>query len=109
MPADNAARTIRRCASMAEVRAEIDRLDRLIVPLLAERAGYVAQAARLKPTRASVVVPERIEDVVTKARKRATEKGMDPDLVEAIYRPLIDAFIAFEDREWARLRTEAPR
>lgn len=96
--------TVKSCASMAEVRAEIDRLDRVIVPLLAERAGYVAQAARLKPTRDAVVVPERVEDVVAKARARAVEVGMDVDLIEAIYRSMVGAYIAFEDREWRRYR-----
>jgi chorismate mutase len=33
------------CASLAAVRAEIDRLDDQIVPLLAERGGYVLAAA----------------------------------------------------------------
>ncbi|SDH44775.1 chorismate mutase [Roseospirillum parvum] len=88
------------CRSLDEVRAEIDRLDRLIVPLLAERAGYVAQAAGFKPTRADVVIPARIEDVVAKARETARGLGMDLTLIEDIYRSLIDAHIRFEQREW---------
>lgn len=33
------------CASLAPVRAEIDRLDDQIVPLLAKRGGYVLAVA----------------------------------------------------------------
>ena len=34
------------CHTLEEVRTQIDRLDRQIVTLLAERGAYVAQAAR---------------------------------------------------------------
>ena len=91
---------IRQCKSMDEVRKEIDRLDREIVPLLAERAKYVAQAAGLKVHRTDVVVPARIEDVVRKARKLAEQHDMDPELAEDIYRAMIDAFIKFERHVW---------
>jgi isochorismate pyruvate lyase len=93
----------RDCASLAEVRAEIDRLDRLIVPLLAERAGYVLQAARFKSRAEEVPAPARVEEVVAKVRALAAEAGADPALIEAIYRPMIAAFIASEMPEFERL------
>ncbi len=92
------------CADMDEVRAEIDRMDRLIVPLLAERLNYVGQAARYKPTADETVVPWRIEEVVANARALAREAGMDEDTAERVYRALVDASIAYERREWHRLR-----
>ena len=39
------------CASMAELRAEIDRLDRELVALLARRAGYIDRAVAVKRAR----------------------------------------------------------
>jgi isochorismate pyruvate lyase len=36
------------CGSMAELRAEIDRLDRELVALLARRAGYIDRAAAVR-------------------------------------------------------------
>ena len=42
------------CASLDEVRAEIDRLDRAIVALIGERAAYVHAAARFKSSEAAV-------------------------------------------------------
>jgi len=92
------------CANMDEVRAEIDRLDRLIVPLLAERLAYVGQAAGFKPTPADTVVPWRIEEVVANARALARAAGMDEATAERVYRALVDASIDFERREWHRLR-----
>lgn len=89
------------CGSLAEVRANIDRLDRTIVALLAERAGYVSQAAGFKPVRDAVVDVPRIEDIIAKVRALAEQNGTDPDLIERIYRAMIDSYIAFEDGIWA--------
>lgn len=91
------------CKNLAEVREHIDRLDRQIVPLLAERAGYVEQAAGFKPTKAAVVDTDRIEQIILKVRHLAIEEGMDPDLVEHIYRSMIDAYILHEAKIYKKL------
>ena len=41
------------CMSLEEVRTNIDRIDREIVVLLAERGGYVQQAVKFKKPRAT--------------------------------------------------------
>jgi isochorismate pyruvate lyase len=91
------------CQSLDEVRFQIDRLDAAIVTLLAERSGYVAQAAAFKRTVGDVVVPERIEAVIENVRAHAESHDADPDLLEAIYRPMIAAFIAFERKQWQKI------
>ncbi|MBI5163421.1 MAG: chorismate mutase [Magnetospirillum sp.] len=98
---------IHSCTDLADVRSHIDRLDRMIVPLLAERAGYVSQAAGFKPEKAQVVDVDRIEAVISKVRHLANEYGMDPALCENIYRAMIDAYIVHEAQVWRRLH-EAP-
>lgn len=85
------------CASMAELREAIDHMDRELVALLAARAGYIDRAIALKqengwPAR----IPARVEDVVAKVRASATEAGLDPDLVDHLWRHLIDWSIARE-------------
>ncbi|HTH17279.1 MAG TPA: chorismate mutase [Magnetospirillum sp.] len=94
------------CKDLAEVRENIDRLDRQIVPLLAERAGYVEQAAGFKPTKAAVVDTDRIEQIILKVRHLANEEGMDPDLVEHIYRSMIDAYIIHEAKVYKNIHPE---
>jgi isochorismate pyruvate lyase len=89
-----------RCATLDEVRTNIDRLDAQIVALLAERQGFVAQAAGFKPHRAAVVVPERIEAIIVKVRALADQHHAAPDLIETIYRAMIDAYIGFEGKQW---------
>lgn len=88
------------CTSLADVRVAIDELDRRIVPLLAERAQYVARAGQLKPSKDQVVDPARIEDVVAKAKAIAQSAGGNTEVIETLYRAMIDAFIAFESVEW---------
>jgi len=92
-----------KCQNLTDVRENIDRLDRQIVPLLAERADYVRQAAGFKQTKAAVVDQDRIEAIVLKVRHMAMEESCDPDVIERIYRSMIDAFIIFESREWMHL------
>lgn len=88
--------TLKTAKDMAEVRAEIDRLDRDIVPLLLERLHYIKEAGRIKPTRDAVRDEWRIEDVVSKARATSDDLDGNSDFVELIYRHLIESSIAFE-------------
>lgn len=87
------------CMTMAEVRAEIDRLDSALVRLLAERAGYIDRASELKPALGLPArIDDRVEDVVAKVRAQAMAEGLDPTLAEALWRRLIDWSIAREER-----------
>jgi len=94
---------------MAEVRAQIDQLDEQIVDLLSERAGYVRQAARIKARREEIVDPPRIEDVVAKVRARGARGGLPVELIEPLYRQLIERFIALETQEHERLHDLAEK
>ena len=88
------------CSSIQDVRTHIDRLDSQIVPLLAERSFYVGEAAKFKTEKKDVVVPERIEQIILRVRHMAVENGTDPDLIERIYRSMLDAYIMFEAHVW---------
>ncbi len=95
------------CTTMAQIRAEIDRLDEDLVRLFAERAGYIDRAAEIK---AQVDLPARIdtrvEEVVQNVRRHAETYGLPPDLVEKLWRRLIDWSIA---REESRLGPDSLR
>lgn len=92
------------CQSMDQIRTEIDRIDRQLVALLAERQTYVAQAAMVKPSRDVVRDPARVEDVVSKVKKAAVDAGFSSEIAEKVWRTMIDEFIAFEDREFVANR-----
>ena len=87
------------CANMTELRAEIDRLDAEIVGLLALCRVYVPAATEIKigaglPAR----IDARVEEVVERVRTEAEARDLDPALVEALWRRLIDWSIVLEER-----------
>ncbi|WP_291727752.1 chorismate mutase [Leisingera sp. F5] len=87
------------CSDMASLRLQIDRMDRELVALLAERAAYIDRAIALKQANGwPARIPERVEDVVMKARAAADREGLDPDLVERLWRQLVEWSIAREAR-----------
>ena len=87
------------CHSMQELRAAIDALDGQVVAFLAMRARYIDRAIALKPAAGLPArIEARVEDVVAKVRDRAGAEGLDPDLVEDLWRRLIDWSIAREEK-----------
>jgi isochorismate pyruvate lyase len=101
-----AIQAVQHCASMTEVRANIDALDDILVPLLVQRVGYMTQAARIKQNVAHVRDEARIQAIVDRVRAQAVAEGGEPAVIEAIYRDMMEVCIAFEHREFARLREE---
>lgn len=87
------------CANLADVRENIDRLDRQIVALLAERGRYVKDAARFKRDAFQVSAPQRQQEVIDKVKALAEKEGAYPEVVEAAYRALIAGFIAREQQD----------
>lgn len=85
-------------ASLDEVRTGIDTLDSRIIELLAKRQQYVERAGELKRDAGSDAVraPSRVEDVIAGVRSRAAAAGLAPEVAEATYRSMIDAFIELE-------------
>ena len=79
------------CNNMDELRHQIDKLDVKIIELLANRSEFIDRATELKKSNGMPArIPERIESVVSNARNAAEELDLDADLVEKIWRILID-------------------
>ena len=79
------------CNNMDELRHQIDKLDTKIVELLATRSQFIDRATDLKSINGMPArIPDRIESVVSNAREAAQELDLDSDLVEKIWRILIE-------------------
>lgn len=89
------------CKSIEDVRANIDRIDRELVSLLAERSAYVMQVVRFKATIEDVHAKDRAEQVVARATSLAHEMGANPIVTERVYRAMIAGFIEAELAEHA--------
>lgn len=87
------------CADMEQVRAEIDRIDVALVDLIGERFTYVDRAWQLKQSPAEARVPWRIQQVINGVRTRAKEKGLPPELTEALWRQMIGWFVQYEEEK----------
>lgn len=72
---------------LGDLRQRIDGVDEQIVALLAERKGLVASVAAQKQARSLPIHhPAREEDLVSRRRDQARAAGVDPDLVEDVFR-----------------------
>lgn len=79
------------CSSMAELRAQIDRLDIELVELFKQRAAYIDRAIELKtengwPAR----IPERVDEVIENVGREAAERDLDPEMIKTLWRQLVD-------------------
>ena len=84
---------------MTALRARIDALDSRLVAMLAERSRLIDRAAQIKARDGiPALVESRVEQVVENARAMAATEGVDPDLVEGIWRMMVAHFIAQEER-----------
>lgn len=66
------------------MRQHIDRIDRQLVALIAERGGYVAQAAGFKRSADDMAAPQRVVQVLGKVSGLAQPQGASPEVVEAV-------------------------
>jgi len=93
---DSQARLPWHCENMAELRAEIDRIDRVLVRLLSERQRYIERAAEIKADRAAIRDEARIEDVIAKVLAEARKAGLSAEIAEPVWRALVERSIALE-------------
>lgn len=89
-------RTAEQCLNMAELRAEIDRLDRMLVELLSQRQRYIERAAEIKAHREQIRDEARIADVLEKVTAAAEKSGLKPEIARAVWRELMENSIALE-------------
>jgi isochorismate pyruvate lyase len=89
-----------KCNSLEEVRDAIDLLDSQIIELIAKRNSYIKQAAGFKESIDEVKADDRIDDVVQRARTKALELNLSPNLIEDLFRMMIDEMVATEIAEF---------
>lgn len=83
------------CRDLEQLRRQIDLLDDELLKLLVERSSYVRRAVTMKP-KERIVDAERIEAIIRRLKTAAAAENLDAELVEKLWRALIDAFIAME-------------
>ena len=84
------------CQTMSDIRREIDRIDRVLVRILAERLTYIERAGHIKQDRATVRDEWRINDVLSKVKASCDREGFPNTIAEPVWRKLMDGCIAHE-------------
>lgn len=87
-----------RLKDMAQVRAEIDRLDDQLVSLLADRLYAIRRASEIKDSPEEALVEWRVQQVLDRVRAKAEKVGFDAETAERIWRGMMAECIAFEER-----------
>ncbi|MFR3850083.1 MAG: chorismate mutase [Streptococcus salivarius] len=86
--------------ALNDIRIDIDNIDRQLIRLLAQRQILVEKAGRLeaKGDKVAVRANDRVAQVIANRRKEALELGLSPDVAESVWRSMIQAFIALEEK-----------
>ena len=84
------------CKSVEEIRQEIDRIDKQIFTLFAERHQYVEEIVKFKNDKAGIIAHERKEMVIQQRKNWAAKNGLNPETFEKMYELLIDSNIEHE-------------
>mgnify|MGYP001437092951 CR=1 FL=1 len=83
--------------SINDVRKEIDLIDLKILDLIVDRKKLVVEVVKLKK-RDQIIDQERIDKILKSLNKIGEEKGLPPQIVEAIWNAMIESFIKFEEK-----------
>ena len=86
--------------ALNDIRSDIDNIDSQLIRLLAQRQRLVEKAGRLKlkGDKDAVEASDRVAQVIANRRKEALELGLSPDVAEGVWRSMIQAFIALEEK-----------
>ena len=88
------------CDTMADVRDEIDAIDRALITLIGKRCTYIEAAARIKHTVDAVRDEARIKDVLDKTQAHAEKLAVPVDIITATMSTLVEASIAHEFKKF---------
>jgi isochorismate pyruvate lyase len=91
---------IKKCKTLDEARIEIDKVDNKIVELIALRNAYIKQIAHFKNSIDEIKSKDRIDDVINRARTKAIELDLSPNLINDIYIRMIDEMVESEISEF---------
>jgi len=93
-------------SSIEDIRNRIDEIDSELVKLIAQRSECVKAAAAFKSDHSAVRAPDRVQQVINKVRKQATEAGLPEVIIEKVYRSMIGAFIDYELEQHDQLQKD---
>ena len=85
------------CDNIREIRDAIDVIDQEILQLFAQRHEYVKEIVKFKSGDEEGIIASERKELVLKQRKAwAEERGLDAEMMEKVFRLLIDKNIQIQ-------------
>ena len=84
------------CETIEEIRKALDQIDREIIELFALRHAYVNEIVKFKSSDAGIIASERRAKVLKERKAWAEERGLDPEMMEEIFKLLIEKNIQLQ-------------
>ena len=81
------------CTSIVEIREGIDLIDKQLIELIGKRFQYVKEIVKFKSNKEDVEAKPRYEEVLRIRKQWAKEQNLNPDVIETIYKTMIQYFI----------------
>jgi len=91
---------MKKCKTLEEVRTEIDTIDTKLVEIISERSHLIRQAAGFKNSVEEVKAEDRIEFILQRARHKAIELGINPNMISELFTIMIDEMVEMEISEF---------
>ena len=87
---------------LKNARAEIDKIDAKLLPLIVKRSKMVNMALESKTKKSQIIDQKRIKSILTKVGNDAESKSADPNLIKSIWKSMIWNFIDYENKEFKK-------
>lgn len=85
--------------ALAAARVEIDSIDSQLIALLKARFAVAERVVGIKREAGlPALLQDRVDEVIANVKARAAAEGVPPEVAEALWRQLIAATIAYEER-----------
>ncbi len=84
------------CENITEIRDAIDKIDLEIIRLFAQRHQYVKEIVKFKSDDEGIIASERKEYVLKQRKAWAEKSGLDPEMMEDVFKLLIEKNIQLQ-------------
>lgn len=85
--------------ALQQARRDIDDIDQRLIALLVERFAVAERVVGIKrETGLPALLPDRVEEVVSNVETLAVQHGLPEGLASGLWRQLISATIAYEEK-----------
>lgn len=91
------------CRDMNDIRAEIDKIDHLVIQLLATRFEYVKVASQFKKNATDVQSEALFNSMLEQRMVWANELGLDGEVIKKLYANLVKYFINEEMKHFNKV------